>query len=185
MPTIVPCMVMRVRSSESASPKSPIFAMPVVGEPDVARLEVAVDDAVRVRVLQPLRDLRGDPHGVGDRQAPSLRLVDQARQLAARHVLADDVRLDLAAGAGLLAGVEDGDDVRVVAEPPHRLRLAADARDAVGVEAVRLDRRERDVAVELRVVREVDALAPALAEEALDVVAAAGEGGGEGGRRLG
>ena len=37
---------------------------------------------------------------------------------------------------------------------------------AVGVEPFRLDRRERHVAVELGVVRQVDALAPALAEEA-------------------
>ena len=63
----------------------------------------------------------------------------------------------------------------VVAEAAHRLRLAADADDAVGVEAVGLDQREGDVAVELGVVREVDALLGALAEEGADGVAAAGE----------
>ena len=53
----------------------------------------------------------------------------------------------------------------VVAEAAHRLRLAPHAHEAVGVEAVGLDQREGDVAVELGVVREVDALLRALAEE--------------------
>ena len=66
----------------------------------------------------------------------------------------------------LVAGVEHGHDVRVVAEAPHRLRLALHAGEPVGVEAFGLDQGERHVAVQLRVVREVDALAPALAEEA-------------------
>jgi len=56
-----------------------------------------------------------------------------------------------------------------------------DSLDAVSIEALGLDGREGYVAVELGVVGEVDALAAALAEETLDVVAAAGEGGGQGG----
>ena len=47
------------------------------------------------------------------------------------------------------------------------------------VEALGLDQRERDVAVEQRVVREEDALLGALAEEAPHLVAAGGEGGGK------
>ena len=64
----------------------------------------------------------------------------------------------------------------VVAEAAHRLRLAADADDAVGVESVRLDEGERDVAVELGVVREIDALLGALAQKRPHGVAASGEG---------
>jgi len=58
------------------------------------------------------------------------------------------------------------------------------AGEPVGVEPFCLDHRERHVAVQLRVVRQVDLLAPALAQEAFHDVAAAGKRGGEGGRRL-
>ena len=95
----------------------------------------------------------------------------QPFDVAALHVLADDVGL-----AVLVADVVDGDDVRMVAEAAHRLRLAADARQPVGVQPLGLDHGEGHVAVELRVVGQVDPLAAALAQEALDLVAAAGEG---------
>ena len=49
------------------------------------------------------------------------------------------------------------------------------------VEALGLDQGEGDVAGQLGVVGEVDLLLPAFAEEALDGIAAVGEGGGEGG----
>ena len=70
---------------------------------------------------------------------------------------------------GLFAEVEDGDDVRMGAEPAHRLRLARDALAADVVEALGLDQREGDVAVEQCVVGEVDLLLAALAEERLTV----------------
>ena len=63
----------------------------------------------------------------------------------------------------------------VVAELRHRLRLALHARQPLRVEALGLDHGEGDVALQLLVVREVDALAPALAEEAPHGVAPAGE----------
>jgi hypothetical protein len=100
---------------------------------------------------------------------------------AARHVLADDVRPALPARAAIVPHVVDGDDVGVVAEPSHRLRLAADPGEAVGVQTIRLDYRNGDVAVEFGVVSEVDALAAAFPEEALYGVATAGEGGWQGG----
>ena len=90
-------------------------------------------------------------------------------EVAAAHVLRDDVRLSFP--RTIVADVEDGDDVRVVAEAAHRLRLALDAGEAGFVQAFGLDDGDGDVAVELRVVGEVDALAAALAEEALDGVA--------------
>src|SRR5205085_10554983 len=71
--------------------------------------------------------------------------------------------------------------VRVVAETRHRLRLALDPLSRRLVETLGLDERDGNVPVEARVVREVDALAPALAEEALDHVASARDLG----RRLG
>jgi len=78
----------------------------------------------------------------------------------------------------LLAQVEDGDDVGMATEAAHRLGLARDALAGGVVEAIGLDQGEGDVAVERRVVGEVDALLAALAQEALDDVAAGGEGGG-------
>ena len=118
--------------------------------------------------------LRRSASRLGDRQAVARRFVEQPVEVAAAHVLRDDVRLP-----AVVADVEDGDDVRVVAEASHRLRFALDACEAGVVQALGLDQRDRDVAVELRVVREVDLLAAALAEEALDGVSALGERGRE------
>ena len=97
-----------------------------------------MDDAARVRVLQPLRTPASAMRTASvDRQTLIvLRLVSIAARSPPAMYWRDDVRLRV-----LLAGVEHGDDVRVVAEPPHRLRLALHARQAVGVEAFGLDRR--------------------------------------------
>jgi len=65
------------------------------------------------------------------------------------------------------------------AEAAHRLGLAADAHAAGVVESLGLDQGEGDVAVEERVVGEVDLLLAALAEEAFHLVAAVGEGRGD------
>ncbi len=130
-----------------------------------------MDDRPCVRVLEGDADLLGDAQGFLDGQAMLRRLAQAALEVAARHVLAHDVELP-----ALLADVVDGDDVGVVAEPAHRLRLAPHAREPRLVEALGLDQGEGHVAVELRVVGQVDALLAALAEEALDLVAAGGEG---------
>ena len=143
-------------------------------EPDVSRFQITVHDAARVRVLEAGADLLGDTHHLLDRQPVIFSPLQHRRQIAAGHVLRDDVRVPL-----VVAGVEHGHDVRVIAEPPHRLRLALHARASVGVEALRLDHGKRHVAVEPRVVRQVDLLAPALAEEALYHVASTGECGRE------
>ena len=121
-----------------------------------------MDDAAFVRVGQPLLDLLRDPHRLGDRQAAVGRLAQHPVEVAAAHVLRDDVRLP-----AVVADVEHRDDVRVVAEPAHRLRLALHAGEAGLVEALGLDDGHGYVAVQLVVVGEVDLLAPALAEEAL------------------
>jgi len=68
----------------------------------------------------------------------------------------------------------------VVAEAGHGLGLALHALEPRLVQALGLDHGDGNVTVEASVMRQVDALAPALAEEALDPVAAGGEGGGAG-----
>ncbi|MDP9180684.1 MAG: hypothetical protein M3O21_03065, partial [Chloroflexota bacterium] len=115
-------------------------------EPDVSRLQVAVHDPAGVGVLQPRADLLGDADGRLDRQAVIFALLQCEGEVAPGHVLRDDVWL-----RALLIGVEDGHDVRVVAQPPHRLRLALDARQPVGVQPFCLDQGKRDVAVQLLV----------------------------------
>ena len=92
---------------------------PVVVDPDVRRLQVAVDDAARVGVLERAGDVRRDLDRPLDLEVTAGR-GEQALDVAARHVAADDERI-----AVVLAGVEDGDHVRVVAELAHRIGLAA------------------------------------------------------------
>ena len=151
-------------------------------EPDVSRLQIAVHDAARVRVLEPRAHLLRDAHRLFDRQTMIVLRLQHRREISAGHVLRDDVRLRV-----LVAGVEHRDDVRMIAQPPHRLCLALHARQAIGIEAFDLDDGERYVTVELLVVRQVDPLTPALAQKRLHGVAAVGEGCGEGARyrRLG
>ncbi len=75
-------------------------------EPDVAGLEVAVDDAATVGVLERQAHLLGDPHRLVGGDAVLLGLREQILDGAAGAVLADDERR-----ASLIAGIEDGDDV--------------------------------------------------------------------------
>ena len=168
MPTISPCSVSRERFSATASPKSPIFATPSAVSQTFPGL--------RSRCTIPCACANARP------RAHALRDLERARER--RHAASASTRLDVAAAhqlgdderrAALLADVEDRDEVGVRAEAAHRLRLARDALAPHVVEAVGLDQRERDVAVEQLVVREEDALLPALAEEPAHVVAAGGE----------
>jgi hypothetical protein len=69
----------------------------------------------------------------------------------------------------------DGHDVRVPAELAHRLRLALDALAPGGVQPLRLDHGEGDLAVQAAVASAIDLLAASLAKEPDDPVAAADE----------
>ena len=69
----------------------------------------------------------------------------------------------------------DRDDVRVIAEARHGLRLARDAPPPGFVQPVGFDDRERDVSCQPGVVRQVDTFARSFAEEAPDLIAAGGE----------
>ena len=99
-------------------PKSATSAWPS-GEQDVVGLDVAVHDAVAVRVVQRLGHLAGEPDGVLDRQ------LDFALQPVAQG-LALDVGHRVPEPACCLARVEHGQDVRVL-EPGRGLDLAQEA----------------------------------------------------------
>ena len=152
------------------------------GQPDVARLEVAVHDAAGVGVLERLADLISDAESVVEREVariPIRSLSDPLREGAlsqpvlhrpAGHELADDKESPV-----LLADVVHRDDVRMIAEARHGLRLALDAPPPGFVEPVGSDDRERDFARQPRVLRQVDTFARSFAEEAPDLIAAGGE----------
>ena len=113
-------------------------------------------------------DRDAEVHGFARRERTGAQQVAQRLPL---EPLADDV-----GRACLFALVEHAHDVWVCAHAAHRLRLAGDTFAADVVEAIGLDQGEGDVAVEQAVVREVDLLLPALAEEAPHLVAPAHEG---------
>jgi hypothetical protein len=151
----------------------------VGSEPDVAGLEVAVDDLVLVGVLESAAHLLGDGDRLVHRQPVQLGGTQSIRERAPLEVLAHDEGLPV-----LLADVEDRNDVRVVAQAAHGLGLALHADAALGVEALGLDERDGHVALEPGVVPQVDPLLRALTQEAADLVAAPADAGrhGAGGR---
>ena len=143
----------------------------------VARLDVAVDHAARMRVVQRLGALEHQRQHVVDRQQ-----VVGARVGGERARAVDELGDD-AVVAALLARVVDRHDVRVLQHPDH-VRLGEEhlARDlgarrvVVGRDAVGLD---RDVAAVIGIVREVDGAgraAPDLADHLVlaDVLAECG-----------
>ncbi len=140
-----------------------------LGEEDVRGLHVAVDDAALVRVRQARRDLADDADPVVELER--LALAEALREAAARHVLHREVKRSL-----VLADVEDRDDVRGLEAPRDagllqepRLRFVDVERRARSVEA---DRLQRDLALDLRIAREIDETHRAPAERAQDLIAA-------------
>ena len=119
---------------------------------DVARLDVAMDDAAAVRIVQAFRALEENLDDVVDAQQVVGAAV-RVQRARAVHVLGDDV-----VGAVLLAGVVDRQDVGVL-QAPHHLRfveehLASDARLLLVFLALDVVELDRDVAAVIRVVRQ-------------------------------
>jgi hypothetical protein len=147
--------VQRHRQAEVAQ-----FGVALPAEPDVARLDVAVDDAPVVGVLEGLGNLGGYLEALVDGKPVVRGLVYEILHRAALHELGDDVGL-----SRFLADVVDGDHIGVVAQTAHRLGLAADTGQAGCVQALGLDQGEGHVAVEPGVVGQADPLLAALAQE--------------------
>ncbi len=122
--------------------------LPVCADEDVARLDVAMHDAVRVRATEGLEKLPNQGAGLTDAH-PGCPHVLGKRDPG--HVFHDDVRRPL-----LLAAVVDRHDARV-GHAPCRRRLATKAFDDpgchLGLQERSLDRLQRDDSVDAGIVR--------------------------------
>jgi hypothetical protein len=128
---------------------------------DVVRLDVAVDDALGVAVLERLGDLDGDLHDLAEGRAPAPELVqvgalDQGHHEEQRPLVASQV--------------VERDDRGVVHLRDH-LRLPLEALLGLGAQQRGRDQLDRDVTVEQRVARPVDDPHSAAAELGCDLVA--------------
>ena len=134
----------------------------VPGEEDVLRLDVAVNDAACVRIAERLGHVASDAHRLVDRQvAIALEAVPQRLALDVRHREVEQ--------AVRLARVVDGHDPGV-GELRHRLDLAVEALCSHGDRDLGAQHLERDEAVVLEVVGEVDPGHRSDAEFPLDAV---------------
>ncbi len=112
----------------------------------IGRLDVAVDDAVLLRVVERVGHLRGDLRRRGERGAR--QLAQHLLQRASLEQLHRDV-----GHAGVLADVEDGDDIRMV-EAAGRARFAQEALAHLVQDLgrqLRQQRLDRDFALDQRI----------------------------------
>jgi hypothetical protein len=123
----------------------------ILREHDVRRLDVAMDDATRMGVVQRLGALEHDLDHVVDAQQV-VRAAIRRQGARAVHVLGDDV-----AAAVFFAGVVDGQDVRVLQHADHvRFRqehLAGDLGPFVALIRVHVVDLDRDITAVIGVVR--------------------------------
>ena len=147
VPSTVPVPVMSVRSTAFAMPRSASFTEPSLPEQDVGRLDVAVDDAGAVRVVERLGD---GAHDLDRAARLDLAAREHVGERLPLHVLHDEQD-----GLVVLLGVEDRDEVRM-AEGGAELGLAL---EAAGVHVVVLGGMhplDGHIAVEPLVARQVD-----------------------------
>jgi hypothetical protein len=131
---------------------------------DVLGFDVAMDHALRMRVVERLGHVGGDPHGLVHRKLVlSVQPVPQALPLDVWHHVEEE--------AIRLARVEERKDVRVL-EVGGRLDLGEEPFGTDHRRQLRLQHLERDLAVVLEVLGQVDRGHPSRTELALDAVAA-------------
>ncbi len=136
--------------------------LPVLQE-DVGGLDVAMDDAVPVRVVDCRRDLADEADRIGNGDVPLAvqSVSERAPGDEGHHVVRRAVDL---------AGVDKAEDVRVL-ETRDRLNLAQEPVDADVRRDVGVDHLDRDLALVLQVVRQMDGRHAAAPELALQAVA--------------
>ncbi len=143
--------------------------VPGGGEEDVFRLDVAMDDAARVRVLERRGDLAGDAERFVDRES-SLAAEPFAKRLAF-----DERHGEEHASVGL-SGIEEGEDVRVV-EPGDGADLGEEAVVADRGVELRVQDLQRDRPVVFQVGREEYDRRPAVSYFAQHCVSVRDRGG--------
>ena len=138
-------------------------------EQDVFRLDVAVDDALFVGVLQRLADFRNDGERLGGRQLSGLQQLSQRQAVHKLHqqietsphlTYSDKSRLETCTSAEII----DGDDVRMI-QPRQRVGFALESLGELRV--LLFFRREYfqgDEPVQPRLARLIDRTHPAAAE---------------------
>ncbi len=130
---------------------------------DVLGLDVAVDHAVAVRVVERARHFARDAHGFANRKLPL------ARQSCAQR-LAGDYRHHVVQQSVSIATVEQRKYVRML-QPCCRANLAQETIGAQCGTEIRMKHLDRDIAIVPQIMREIDGSHPASAELALDAVA--------------
>jgi hypothetical protein len=141
-----------------------------VVQQDVLGLDVPVDHALPMGVIQRVRHVAGDPDGLVDAELRfAIELVTQG--------LALDVGHDVEEEAVGLPGIEQRQDVRVL-ERRGGLDLLDEPLGAEDRRELRAQHLDRDPSLVLQVVGEIDRGHPPLAQVAFDAIAA-GEGRGE------
>src|SRR6185436_2816528 len=103
----------------------------ILREPDVSRLQIAMNDALAMAMDQRLANLRCNPDDLFEREAVFIRALYEIRHRAAFDILAD-----YEWSALLVADVVDRHDVRMTAEPSHRLCLTSKSRDTFGAQII-------------------------------------------------
>ena len=150
-----------------AMPKSATFTDPSAEE-HVRRLDVAVDHALAMRIVERVEDLAHQSDRIG--RLEPLAPLEVLPEVAPGHVLHRDERR-----AVVLVEVVDRDDVRMI-EASGGLRLAAESREhdrrILALELVGADRLQRDDPLDHRIVGLVDHAHRSAAELAADLVLA-------------
>src|SRR5262245_10645476 len=140
----------------------------ISGEPEVAWLQIAVHDALHVRVLQGLAHLLSNSQHLADGQATIRCALPKRVERAAIDELSHDVGVPL-----FLPNVEHADDVRMVSEAGERPCLTLEPREGLGVEVRHLEHSDHDIAFEASVGRDIHPLLAALAELSPDDISSA------------
>ena len=136
----------------------------ILGQPDIARLQIAVHQLLLVRKLEPPTDRNRDPDRLIERNTLG-RVLDQSLHVAATHQLRHHERLP-----GLLAQVEHRDDMRMRTQTPHRLRFPRNTSPRRLIQTLRLDQRKRNIPIKQQIMSQVNHLLTALAQKPLDHV---------------
>jgi hypothetical protein len=144
-------------------------------KPDIAGLDITVDDSFGVRELQAAADGLGDTDCLLYWQAVLRGFLNQALDITARHYRDNDVGLSF-----MIPDIVDSNNVRVVAEPAHSPAFAGDADSGSVIQFLGLDEGKGHISVKEGVMDKIDLLLTTFTEELPNLITAVDKGGGFG-----